>query len=258
MDDATLGRCIRMLRYRRGWRQADLGVRAGVSAGAIGLIERGWLERVSLRIVRRVASALDLRLGWDVGVRGADLARLADADHAGCADLLMRRLTTLGWLTRAEVSFNEYGDRGRIDVLAFHPPTATLLVVEVKTLIVDAQQLLGGIDVKQRIGLRVGRSLGWVAKVVVPALVVLDTTTNRRRIREHPHLFGRFALRGRRASSWLRSPGPPNAGLLIMLKLPNRKHRDRRRAGRQRVRAATPRASVSQRPGPSRRPPDLA
>ncbi|HEX6127965.1 MAG TPA: helix-turn-helix transcriptional regulator [Candidatus Limnocylindria bacterium] len=258
MDDASLSRCIRMLRHRRGWRQADLAVRAGVSAGAIGLIERAWLERVSLRIVRRVASALDLRLGWDVGVRGADLARLADADHASCADLLMRRLTTLGWLTRAEVSFNEYGDRGRIDVLAFHPATATLLVVEIKTLIVDAQELLGGLDVKQRIGLRVGRSVGWAAKVVVPALVVMDTTTNRRRIGEHPHLFGRFALRGRRASSWLRSPAPHNGGMLIMLKLPNRKHRDLRRAGRQRVRPTAPRAIVSQRPEPSRRAAELA
>jgi transcriptional regulator with XRE-family HTH domain len=241
-----------MLRHRRGWRQADLAARAGVSAGAIGLIERGRLERVSLRIVRRVASAVELRLGWDVGSRAVDLARLADADHARCADHIMRRLGSLGWLTRAEVSFNEYGDRGRIDVLAFHPPTATLLVVEIKTLIVDAQDLLGGLDVKRRVGPRVARSLGWPATLAIATLVVLNTTTNRRRVGQHPHLFGRFAVRGRAASAWLRRPGPVDGGLLIMLNLPNRKHRDVRRAGRQRVRLLNQDPSVNR---PADRPP---
>jgi hypothetical protein len=166
----------------------------------------------------------------------------------------MQRLTRLGWLTRAEVSFNDYGDRGRIDILAFHPPTATLLVVEIKTLVVDAQDVLGALDVKQRVGLRVGRSLGWVATAVVPALVVLETTTNRRRILQHPHLFGRYALRGRGASAWLRSPVPLTGGLLVMLNPPNRKHGDLRRAGRQRIRASKVQASVIQPPRAARLP----
>jgi transcriptional regulator with XRE-family HTH domain len=244
MDDAALGRSVRMLRHRRGWRQTDLALRAGVSATAVGLIERGEAERLSLRTMRRVGSALGLRLGWNVGRAASDLARLADADHARCTDFLMRRLEALGWLTRAEVSFNEFGDRGRIDVLAFHPPTGTIVVIEVKTLIVDAQDLLGGLDVKRRIGIRVARSLGWPARTVVPMLAVLKTTTNRRRVAEHPHLFGRFALRGRRAGGWLKTPGPLDSGLLIMVNVPDRNHSDLRRAGRQRVRRPSPRASV--------------
>ena len=254
MDDAALGRSIRMLRHRRGWRQVDLAARAGVSAAAVGLIERGEAERLSLRKVRQVSSAVGLRLGWDLGARGPDVARLADADHARCSDMVIRSLETWGWMTRAEVSFNEYGDRGRIDVLAFHPQAATLLVVEIKTLIVDAQELLGGLDVKRRIGIRVARSLGWAARLAVPMLVVLRTTTNRRRFDQHPHLFGRYALRGRRARSWLRNPGPVDGGLLITLKVPDRNHGDVRRAGRQRVRLARARASVAQGPDQWRAP----
>ena len=246
MDDAALGRSVRMLRHRRGWRQIDLALRTGVSATAVGLIERGEADRLALRTVRRVASAVGLRLGWDVGPRAPELYRLADADHARCADFLMRRLEALGWLIRAEVSFNEYGDRGRIDLLAFHPSTGTLLVIEIKTLIVDAQDLLGSLDVKQRVSTRVARSLGWPARVVVPMLVVLKTTTNRRRIEQHPHLFGRFALRGRRAGGWLRNPGPLDAGLLIMVNVPDRNHNDLRRAGRQRVRRPSSRVSDDQ------------
>lgn len=41
------------------------------------------------------------------------------------------------------MSFNHYGDRGRYDILAFHPPTGILLVVEVKTGIGDVQATLG-------------------------------------------------------------------------------------------------------------------
>jgi transcriptional regulator with XRE-family HTH domain len=250
MDDAALGRGIRMLRHRRGWRQTDLALRAGVSATAVGLIERGEAERLSLRTVRRVASAVGLRLGWNLGAGAAGLARLADADHARCTDFLMRRLAANAWLTRAEVSFNEYGDRGRIDVLAFHPASGILLVIEIKTLIIDAQELLGGLDVKRRVGIRLARSLGWPARTVVPMLAVLTTTTNRRRVAEHPHLFGRFGVRGRRAGAWLRHPGPLDGGLLIMVNAPDRKHSDLRRAGRQRVRRPTPRASVDPPPEP--------
>lgn len=251
MDDAALGRSIRMLRHRRGWRQTDLAVRAGVSSAAVGLIERGQIERLSLRLARQVASAVGLRLHWDVGARAVDLARMADADHARCTDLVMRRLEALGWLTRAEVSFNEYGDRGRIDVLACHPPTATLLVIEVKTLIADAQQLLGGVDVKQRVSIRVARSLGLPARTAVPMLAMTRTTTNRRRIAQHPHLFGRFCLRGRRATAWLRSPVPISGGLLVTLQVPNHNNGDVRRAGRQRVRLRTRRANASRRLEPS-------
>ena len=36
------------------------------------------------------------------------------------------------WVTAAEVSFSEHGERGSIDVLAGHPDTRSLLVIEVK------------------------------------------------------------------------------------------------------------------------------
>ena len=41
-------------------------------------------------------------------------------------------LQSLGWQTRSEVSYSVYGERGSIDVLAWHAPSRTLLVVEVK------------------------------------------------------------------------------------------------------------------------------
>jgi transcriptional regulator with XRE-family HTH domain len=237
VNDDELGAVVRALRHRRGWRQSDLATRARVSATLVRSVERGHCERVSLSAIRRVARALDLRLRWDAGYRGAELARLRDADHAACAELIMRRLRELGWVVRAEVSFNHYGDRGRIDLIAFHAPTGTLLVVEIKTVISDVQGLLGGMDVKERVAATVARSIGFRPRRVVPMLVIVEGTTNRRRLREHASLFSRFGCRGRSAAAWLRSPtADPGIALLVLAKLPNRRLSAIRRAGRQRVR----------------------
>lgn len=235
MDDQRLGAAIRSLRHARGWRQADIARRAGVSRTSVWLVERGQAERLTIRTVRRVASAAGLFLGWDTGP-APQLGRARDADHATLSEATARQLAGAGWEVRPEVSFSRYGERGRVDLLAYHPDVRILLVVEVKTLIVDVQHLLGGLDVKVRLAPSVARELGWAARAVVPAVVVAEGTTNRRRLSEHPILFARFALRGWSATRWIRSPVTGVSGLLLLAKLPVANHSDLRRAGRQRVR----------------------
>ena len=185
MDDAALGAVVRSLRRRRGWRQTDLARLAGVSDTLIGLLEGGGAERLGVRRVRQVCAALDIRLGWDAGYRRAELAKLRDERHAALAEQLTRELQARGWLVAPEVSFNEYGDRGRIDLLAYDPRSRTLLVVEIKTVLPDVQELLGGLDVKRRVAGKVARRMGWQAASVVPVIALAATTTNRRRIADH-------------------------------------------------------------------------
>jgi transcriptional regulator with XRE-family HTH domain len=237
MDDRRLGMAVRARRHQRGWRLADLAVVAGVGATACSVLERGGAGRLSVRIARAIAGAVDLPLGWDIGWQRSEVDRLLDADHAALAARLTRRLEALGWTVRAEVSFNQYGDRGRIDLLAFHPSERILLVIEVKTAIVDAQTMLGSLDMKARVASAVARELGWKARLVVPALVVLDGSTARRHLRAIDPLLGRYNLRGRAALDWLREPfaGRPT-GLVFLTKLPDNAERDVRKAGRRRVR----------------------
>lgn len=120
------------------------------------------------------------------------------------------------WQVRAEVSFNHFGDRGRIDVLGYHPDLRALLVVEVKSGIGDLQETLGRLDVKARVARHVARELGWPQMAaVVPALVIGDSRRSRRIVAEHAALFGRFTVRGRAALAWVRTPMLPGpAGLL--------------------------------------------
>jgi transcriptional regulator with XRE-family HTH domain len=244
VQDVELGGTIRALRHRRGWRQVDLARRAGVSASLVGCVERGQVEGVSIRSVRKVAASLGVRLGWDAGYRGAELARLCDADHAGVADMMLRRLRHGGWLAEAEVSFNSYGDRGRIDVLAWHPASGTLAVIEIKTVIADVQDALGLLDVKRRLAVGVARSLGWRASVAVPVLIVAAGSTNRRRVDAHADLFAGLELRGRPAQAWLRVPNGRPKGVLLFVEVPHRSDSGLRKAGRQRVRRSASVPSV--------------
>ena len=71
----------------------------------------------------------DIRVSWN----GAALDRLLDQRHAGLVELTARRLRARGWTVVAEVSFSHFGDRGSIDLLAWHVQTRSLLLVEVKT-----------------------------------------------------------------------------------------------------------------------------
>jgi transcriptional regulator with XRE-family HTH domain len=236
MDDVRLGRTVRALRQKRNWRQVDLAHRAELSAALVGLLERGHADRLTVRAVRQVAQVLGLQLRWDAGYRGAELGRLLDADHARLAEWLVRRLDAIGWTVAVEASYNHFGERGRIDILAYHALTRTLLVVEIKTLIVEVQDLLGGLSTKARIAPIVARSLGFRPASVVPCLVLLETTTNRRRLSAHERLFARLAVRGRLALSWLAASSGAPDGLLLFVKLPDHHGIGARRAGRQRVR----------------------
>lgn len=213
---------------------------AGVGATACSLLERGKVAELTVRTARAITGAVDLPLGWDIGWQRQEIDRLLDADHSALAALWTRRLEKLGWIVRSEVSFNHYGDRGRIDLLAYHPVYRVLLVIEIKTALVDAQALLGGLDVKARVAPHVARELGWQPRLVVPAIIMADGTTARRHLAGLDALFGRYALRGRAAASWLRAPEGSPTGILTFTELPFNARGDARRAGRKRVRLQAP------------------
>lgn len=84
-----------------------------------------------------------------------------------------QRLAGFGWEVRVEVSFNHFGDRGRIDLIAYDAPRGILLVVEIKSALGDLQETLGRLDVKVRLGRQIAHELGWTEiATVIPTLVV--------------------------------------------------------------------------------------
>lgn len=149
------------------------------------------------------------------------------------------------WTSRSEVTYNEYGDRGSIDDLGFDPSSGVLLVTELKTGIYETWRTMATLDEKARVAGRVARRFGWLVRRVVPALVVAETRTNRRRVAAHEALFGRLDCRGRSARAWLRDPDRPAiGGLLLFVPLSDVRGTHGRRAGRQRMRRSRPPLSV--------------
>ena len=97
-----------------------------------------------------------------------------------------------------------------------------LLVIEIKTDLVDIQSLLGSLDVKTRLARHVAEPFGWAVRTVIPAIVFAEDRTIRRRLAKLDTLFDRFSVRGRACNSWLRRPSGACNGLLWFVSMPAR------------------------------------
>jgi transcriptional regulator with XRE-family HTH domain len=215
MDDQQLGSLIRAIRPRRHRRQVDVATVAGVSRGSVSLVERGHLQTLSLETVRRVAATLDVRVEVVGRWRGGDAGRLLNRRHSLLAESFATFIGSRpGWTMEPEVSFSIYGERGIIDVLAWHAATGHLLVIELKTEFVDVNEMLGTLDRKVRLARTIAAERGWRPCQVSVWLIVSDTKTNRRHATEHATLLhSRFRLDGRQFRGWLMNPTEPTTGL---------------------------------------------
>ena len=218
MDDRSLGRRFRALRHRLGWRQRDAGAAAGLSQDLVSLVENGRIADVSVRALRRVAGALGGELRIELLFHGAELDRLLDEGHAAIVEAVLRRLEGLGWEVRPEVSFAVFGERGSIDLIAWHAATRTLLVVEVKTELASVEETLRRHDVKARLAARVVQErFGWEPVRVARLLVLPDGSTPRRQVARHDAVLRTaYPLRGRALRAWLTTPVGSVAGLAYM------------------------------------------
>ena len=65
------------------------------------------------------------------------------------------------WVLAPEVSYSIYGEHGVIDILAWHPDRRALLVIELKTDIVDVNDLAGSADRRRRLARKIVAEKGW-------------------------------------------------------------------------------------------------
>lgn len=238
MDDLGVGRLFREIRIRLGWRQDDLAERAGISQGAYSRIERGHLETVPLGKLRRVAAVLEVRLPLEPRWRGAAVDRITSSRHAQMTEMVARMLIDAGWEVRPEVSFNYYGERGVVDLVAWHAASRTVLLVELKTELVDLNDLLAVSDRRRRLAAKIVAQFGWVPSTVGSWIVVAESRTNRRRLEDHrTAVRSAFPSDGRSVGGWLRQPAGSHAALWFLPDIgdtslrpgPAPRHRVRRR-----------------------------
>lgn len=218
MDDVRIGRLIRALRLRQGRRQVDLALAAGVSQSLISLVERGHLASLSTASVRAISGAVEARYEGVLTWRGGAIDHLLDERHAHLVGTLSARLERLGWRVDVEVTFNDYGDRGSIDILATSKPSGAALIVEVKTELTAIDATIRRLDIKERLASKVVIDRhGWRPQHVGRLIALLETSTNRRRVAAHAVVLRiAFPARGSAVGDWLRKPDSRLSGLLIL------------------------------------------
>lgn len=218
MDTIRAARAFRAVRLHRRLRQADVAEGVGISQQHVSDLERGRLDRMTVAEVGRLFESLDIRVVLSVSWRGGEIDRLMDEGHAAlggaCATMLRRH----GWQVLTEVTFAVHGERGSIDLLAWHPATRTLLIVELKTEITSAEEMLRRHDLKVRLAPRLCHErFGVTPAAIGRLLVVTDTSANRvRAARLSPLLAGAYSLRGTSVRGWLAHPTGPMGGLLFL------------------------------------------
>jgi hypothetical protein len=213
---------------------------------------------MTLETIVRVARALEIQVDVVARWRAEGLDRLLDEAHAEIVETLVRRYTAAGWQVAVEVSFAIGGERGSVDVLAFHPGTRIVAVNEVKSVVPDVQAMIHGLDRKSRVARALAAERGWDPLVVSRYLVIGEDRTARRRVAQHDALFtAAFPVRGRAALASIDNPGRANVGSspvgpgpvaagrgtsgLIFLSTSHRMVANRPAGGRYRVRSSAPR-----------------
>jgi hypothetical protein len=184
-------------------------------------IEAGRLDAVRFGDIRRYARALGARFDGSVLWQGADLDRMLNRGHARLHEAMAKWLTELGgWLIMPEVSFAYRGERDVIDIVAWHAASRTLLVIELKTRLVDINDLMATMDVRGRMASRIAQERGWEPLAIGLWVVVAHARTNTRALAEHATILrAKFPADGRVMRRWLARPIGDIAALSFMPKV---------------------------------------
>ena len=200
-----MARSVKDGRHAVGWSQRELARRARVSRQMVGRVERASVSP-SLEVSSRLFGALGIEAELVVRVPFLiDRHRQRDPAHARCAAYVQRRLEKAGWNVRREVEVVHGRSHGWIDILAFEPRSATVLVIEIKTQLEDLGQTERTLGWYEREAPAAARRLGWRPRRVSSWLLLLATDAVDCRIAENRDaLNAAFPGRAPDVMGWLR------------------------------------------------------
>jgi hypothetical protein len=214
-----------------------------VARAQIGRIEHGHSDSIRLGTLRQVCAALEIRVDLVPRWRGGDLDRMISNRHALLAESVVQALRrdSPDWQVFPEVSFSIWGERGVIDLLAWHPGRRALLIIELKTELVDVGETLGTMDRKQRLARQVAAERGWDTATVSGWIILAAGRTNERRLAAfRSTLRAAYPADARQMRTWLKDPHGSIAALSMW-------HEASRHAGRSGATTLAPRVRVRRR-----------
>jgi transcriptional regulator with XRE-family HTH domain len=180
---ALVGRTVKSIRTTLGWTQHELADRAGMSQAMVSAIENGRVRDLTFSRAEGLLAAMGARLSTTVDAPFlGDRQRQREPAHARASTYVAARLRRAGWEVATEVEIGGDRSRGWIDVLAFHPVTRWLLVIEIKTEIHDLGQIERSLGWFEREGRWAARRLGWYPSRTISCLLLLATAANEARV----------------------------------------------------------------------------
>jgi transcriptional regulator with XRE-family HTH domain len=205
----------------------QLAERVGVTPGYIGRIERGSANP-TVALIEAIAEALGLEL--QLGVRPPAFPfnpYVRDTVHARCSAYADRRLRGSGWSTAREVEITHGRSHGWIDLLAFDPRTGTLLVLEVKTRLVDLGALERQLSWYERAARQEASALGWRVRRMTSVVLALASNEVDQVIRVHRDvILLAFPIRASALARGLVDPSTLEIGRGLALIDPSSRRKD--------------------------------
>lgn len=183
-------------------------------------VERGLLVSLTFETAERLLAAMGARLVISIDARFlGDRQRQREPAHARCSAHVATRLRQAGWEVATEVEVGGDRSRGWIDVLAFHPVTGWLLVIEIKTEIHDLGAIERSLGWYEREAIVAARRLGWRPKRSLGCLFLLATGANDARVSANREPIGvGFPIRARELAGLVDGEGDsPRRGRAVAM-----------------------------------------
>ena len=203
VEDQRLARSSRLIRRATHLRQIDLRTPRFITQE----IEAGRAGELRLDDLRAHFAALGAKAQLTVWWNGAALDRVFDQAHAQVLELASGVLTRTGFRLKAEYTFNDYGDRGSIDLFAAHDECRAVFVGEAKSEWGSLEETLRRQDLKVRLAPKLAReAFGWRPRVIASVLVLPNDRTARRVVDRHDATFAAYSARAADIRRWLANP----------------------------------------------------
>ena len=165
--------------------------------------------------MREHFSSLGARAHIAIWWNGAALDRLHDERHAKVVDRAVELFRTHGF--RTETEFNEFGERGSIDIFAAHDGSNAVIVGEAKSEWGSNEETLRRQHMKVRLAPKLAeRAFGWRPRSIASILLLPDLRTNRRIAQRFAGALAGYPARARTLRSWLHTPGQSIAGIWFL------------------------------------------
>lgn len=217
-EDVRLGQLLRAVRRRSGLTQADLVRLAGVPRNDLIDVEAGRATDVKLGRIRQLFAATGGRARLGAWWNGAAADRLLDERHAALVERALAVFSRFDWQTSVEVTFNDWGERGSIDLFAAHQESQVACVCEIKSVFGSLEATNRSLDIKVRLAPKLSAAtFGWRPAALGRLLIVPANDTIRRAVARHQlTMTALYPARTREVRAWIRQPRGPLSGVWFL------------------------------------------